>query len=677
MRKPGRGEVSDVSAAPRLAVLAADENGAPLLVERLQACGFARPAICRLGDLVSAGGPSVDVLVLGMAELHGSVAVIDTVVAHAPETLCLVAVDVRDDAQARLVLARGIDECVRTDEKDVDLIRHVHFALARRQGRARTAYPRTSLALAAFDESVTLLCVHDMDGRLLAVNDAAATALGYRVDQVEGLSLAKNLGPAMSRRFPGYLKRLRANGLDTGVFALRHRDGRLRYWKYANCSVSLPDGREVVVGNAHDVTAERLERRSEEARLAELEAVNDAALIGLFRADIKGDVTYVNTAYERLSGLYTRSALGSGWLDAVHADDRVAVKRAWQDSVAARGRFFRQFRFQQADGRVLWVDVQAAPVVVDGEIAGFAGSVEDVTARQHAEQSLRRSEQRLRTITNALPAMVAYVDAGWRFVFANARYEATFAQGRSVVGRQVIDVLSPDQFERRRANIERALQGERIVFEDEHAQDEERRVFEFSYIPQLDEDEREVIGVHSMVQDVTPQKREEQRLLHLAEQDPLTGLLNRAGFMARLTRALARTRDQKTQAALMYLDVDYFKKVNDTLGHGIGDALLKAFAQRLTDALRTSDAVGRLGGDEFVVVSENVRRREYAAAVAAKIVTAMRRPFLLDGQTVRVSTSVGLAFSDGTQSTSALLELADQALYRAKQAGRDTYRVSE
>ncbi|HJU39512.1 MAG TPA: PAS domain S-box protein, partial [Tahibacter sp.] len=528
-----------------------------------------------------------------------------------------------------------------------------------------------------FEYSLGLFCTHDIDGVLLALNPAAAAALGYSVSELIGRPLADFVPSPLRREFAAYLKRIADRHSDTGLLYLVHRSGEQRIWEFHNRLVFEADGTPFVMGSAQDVTANRVAERRLRQQRAAMEAVNDAALVGLFHTDAAGSWTYVNTTYERISGLYAAQAARDGWLDAVHPDDRNRVAREWTHAVENGRRYRSDHRYVHADGRVTWVHVQAAPIVLDGDVTGHVGCVEDVTARRHAEQSLKRSEQRLRTIADALPAMIFYLDARQRFVFANAAYERAWGGGRGVVGRYLRDVLDAANYAQREPWLARAYAGERVSFELEHTVDGVTRCLEFNYIPQRDEVERDVVGLHALVLDVTQQKREEERLTQLAEVDPLTGLVNRAGFEQRLARALARSRDQETTLAAMYLDVDHFKRINDTHGHAAGDALLKAFAARLTSCLRSSDVAGRLGGDEFAVISEGVRRREYAAAIAAKIVTAMRKPFVVDGADLHVSTSVGLAFGTGDETAAAILERADQALYRVKQAGRNGYRIAE
>jgi diguanylate cyclase (GGDEF)-like protein len=225
--------------------------------------------------------------------------------------------------------------------------------------------------------------------------------------------------------------------------------------------------------------------------------------------------------------------------------------------------------------------------------------------------------------------------------------------------------------------IARVLGGETLVFEEHDETAGVERTLEVTYIPQLGEDGAGVVGFHVMRQDITSQKREKKRLLKLAQVDALTGLANRAGFLQKLNSTMQESADDGHLMAVMYMDIDRFKPVNDTHGHDVGDALLKAFSARLTHTLRASDTIARLGGDEFTIIMEKIARPEDAATIAAKIVAAMRKPFELSGLSVSVSASIGLAFfRGGPIDPDALLKQADTLLYQAKQAGRDTYRAA-
>jgi diguanylate cyclase (GGDEF)-like protein/PAS domain S-box-containing protein len=175
--------------------------------------------------------------------------------------------------------------------------------------------------------------------------------------------------------------------------------------------------------------------------------------------------------------------------------------------------------------------------------------------------------------------------------------------------------------------------------------------------------------------DITERKRIEEAAHSAAYSDALTGLANRLAFSDRLRLALARSRRSGGDLAVLYLDVDRFKQVNDKFGHAAGDRLLKHVALRLRSCVRQSDTVARLGGDEFVVLLEDLRDREHAVAVVEKIIEEMRRPLKLEGFEVTATMSVGLAYAHAGADGDSLLKRADKALYEAKAAGRDCYSV--
>ncbi len=166
----------------------------------------------------------------------------------------------------------------------------------------------------------------------------------------------------------------------------------------------------------------------------------------------------------------------------------------------------------------------------------------------------------------------------------------------------------------------------------------------------------------------------EEQLRKLAHYDVLTDLPNRLLFNERLDHALKRVCRTGRQLALLFLDLDHFKNINDSLGHPVGDAVLKLVAGRLTQAVRAEDTVARLGGDEFVVILEDLRQPEDAANVAAKVVEVMERPFLVDGQELNLTTSIGISLrQDADSDLTTLVKNADSAMYHAKQAGRNQY----
>lgn len=184
-----------------------------------------------------------------------------------------------------------------------------------------------------------------------------------------------------------------------------------------------------------------------------------------------------------------------------------------------------------------------------------------------------------------------------------------------------------------------------------------------------------MIGTHA---DITERKNMEERMRHMAHYDPLTELPNRALITDRLQQAVAKSRRDKTHMAVMFLDLDKFKPVNDTLGHEVGDLLLKQVAKRLQGCVRASDTVARIGGDEFIVLLNTIDQRQDAAIVAEKMLHALCQPFEVAGHSVEISCSIGVSvYPEQGEDEKLLLINADIAMYHAKKNGRNDYQFFE
>lgn len=181
---------------------------------------------------------------------------------------------------------------------------------------------------------------------------------------------------------------------------------------------------------------------------------------------------------------------------------------------------------------------------------------------------------------------------------------------------------------------------------------------------------------YAFLHDISVRKANQRQLEKLAHHDPLTGLPNRTLFYDRLEQALARNQRQRDCLVVMYLDVDYFKQVNDTFGHAIGDQLLQAYSNRVQQSIRKGDTLARLGGDEFALIAEGIASPHGVEELANKLVTLARQAFVLENQSINVSTSIGIGLVEGTPlAIDQILQLADSAMYEVKKAGRNGYRV--
>jgi diguanylate cyclase (GGDEF)-like protein/PAS domain S-box-containing protein len=292
------------------------------------------------------------------------------------------------------------------------------------------------------------------------------------------------------------------------------------------------------------------------------------------------------------------------------------------------------------------------------------------------DRAVRASEAPFRAVAENLGALVSYVDATAHFRFNNRLYESWFGLPRGqITGRPMREVLGEASYLRVEPFVLRALAGERVEFEVDLVRDGSVRHIHGVYVPDVHAGGR-VAGFYGIISDISRLKAAEQELTLLAHYDTLTGAMNRKLFIERLALAIARGRRSEDPPALLYLDIDNFKAVNDSHGHDVGDALLKEFALRVRRCLRETDAVGRLGGDEFVVLLESVKGDANGAEIAHKILVAVQQPFEASGRRLAATTSIGVALHDGRMSIEAWMKRADDALYEAKNAGRNTIRLA-
>ena len=315
----------------------------------------------------------------------------------------------------------------------------------------------------------------------------------------------------------------------------------------------------------------------------------------------------------------------------------------------------------------------------DGTVRGIHCFAQDITERREAELARAESEKRLVTITDNLPAMIAYVDHERRFRFANRVYEKWFGRPLDeIIGQPFDQLMAPALAAQFDYYYLRGMQGEKCDYElESRGLDGTPLWLKCSFVPDIDDATGKARGVYGMVHNVTKAKLAEQRLTRLAQFDTLTGLANRNQFNDTLARILEDNDRSGRPLALMFLDIDHFKQVNDRHGHANGDLLLKEFATRLAGCVRPSDAVARLSGDEFVVLLDGLHSVEEPQFIARKIIAALEKPFVLDDHFARVTTSIGIAMREGGAETASLLmKRADEALYDAKRSGRNTFRMA-
>jgi diguanylate cyclase (GGDEF)-like protein/PAS domain S-box-containing protein len=401
--------------------------------------------------------------------------------------------------------------------------------------------------------------------------------------------------------------------------------------------------------------------------------------VGVFLTDAQGEYRYVNDRWCQLAGLTAEQAVGSGWTSALHPEDRDLVLRAWGQAVESSSELVIEHRFRTPSGRETWLNTRAVPLRDRaGRVAGHLGANTDIADLKRAEETLRASESRFRgyfelpligialtgpdkrwwEVNDRLCEMLGYPRAqllrlSWAELTHPEDLAAEVAQFERVMNRRIDSYSLDKRFIRQDGNLLHASVSNRCLRRS-------NGVVEYFV---------------TVVQDITERKQAEEHIQHLARYDALTGLPNRALLADRLEQAVLRAGRDHTQVGVLLVDLDHFKRINDTLGHTVGDRLLREVAARLRECARQCDTISRQGGDEFAVLLPDLDVNDEAARIAQRILEMVAQPYRLgDHEELHVSCSIGISLCprDG-RSAENLLKNADTALYRAKDMGRNTY----
>ena len=327
--------------------------------------------------------------------------------------------------------------------------------------------------------------------------------------------------------------------------------------------------------------------------------------------------------------------------------------------------------------------VQSLPVQRADEIGALANAFRDMMeqlgdrteALEVSREAARAHVRRMQEIADRVPYLVAFLDGDERFAFVNRACEIRLRRPREhILGATVRELLGAPLYREFAPHLARAFAGEAATFIWDFGEDAAFRCFEVSYQPEW-ATPNVLAGVHMFVRDITVERSNERRWRRESHTDHLTGLLNRKGFDQALAVAVRRAREGAGAQALLFVDLDRFKRVNDTWGHALGDELLGRLAKRLVANVREGDALARFGGDEFAVIMRDVRDVRDVERTARSILDAASRPMVLSVAEVTVGACIGVAMvacgEDKTPAT--LFEAADRALYEAKHGGRGRF----
>ena len=472
----------------------------------------------------------------------------------------------------------------------------------------------------------------------------------------------------------------------TGELQNRRKDGDLIWESTRIVPVKAADGSmQAYVGLKLDLTAPK----AAEDRLAENEQKFGAILENLpcVVYQVQMNVTdrslhfhYINGRVD-MYGLSAEDVLRNPQIliERTHPEDRerlvanaLDVERRMEPSRSV-------FRVHRTDGKLIWVVNHNIPSQLpDGSIL-WTGYSTDITAQREAEEQLRASEEKFRTLVETANDIIYTLDSSGRVDYVSPNWTTILGHPvGAIIGRDFDELLHPDDLASARAFLHGIVTAGRKQASAEYRV----RHLDGTWIwhtangAPLHDAERKTVGMFGIARDISERKQSEARILHMAHYDALTDLPNRSLIFDRLEQALQLAARRQHKLALMFVDLDRFKLINDTHGHAVGDRVLQQAAQRMSDALRGSDAVGRIGGDEFVVLLSEIDDVHTALDVAAKISKAISAPMNVDDLELLITCSIGVAvYPDHGKDAPELFRHADLAMYRGKEGGRATIRL--
>jgi diguanylate cyclase (GGDEF)-like protein/PAS domain S-box-containing protein len=391
-----------------------------------------------------------------------------------------------------------------------------------------------------------------------------------------------------------------------------------------------------------------------------------------------GKFRYVNSLFQELTGYTEQELLDMYSLDLVHPEDREMVRKKAIEGLKGQSSLPYEYRFIKKDGSIIWVLEKVTSTEYKGKRAAV-GSLMDITEYKRLGEALEKSQEKYRTVLDDIQDAYFEVDLAGNFIFINdsvcrhlgySREELVKMNYRTFIAHEDAKAVYQTFNQVYRTGEPNRGFGYRVVRKDGNTG------FAEISVSLLRDEKGEAVGFRGIGRDVTERKQLEQKLADMAMHDPLTGLPNRLLFNDRVAVGLAQVQRNSSKLAVMMLDLDRFKMVNDEMGHSVGDQLLKAAGERLAGIIRKSDTVARVGGDEFVLLIPHIARVEDAVKIAQKILDAFCKPFVFDGHRLHITTSIGIAiYPEDGEDAETLLKNADTAMYWAKEQGRATYEL--
>lgn len=536
---------------------------------------------------------------------------------------------------------------------------------------------------AIFDRAQVGLSVISREGRFQRVNDELCRMLGRPRETLLALGIQDVTHPDDLENSLKAVGHLLATGESVSLDKRYVRpDGMIIF---ANSIISRLESDQDQAHAVLAVTVDLTERRRAQEALIESEArfraLAEASPALIWQFDPQGAAVYMNRSYMALVGIPLKELLGFGWKSILHPDDLAGCMQQLAEARREMKATQRRMRIKCANGQWHWMESHAAPwLTADGQYAGHVVISIDINDTVRAQEELLVSNERLNL------AIEGSGDGVWDWnvqadeVIYSSRTKAILGLGEHEEMHRYEDWarrVHPDDLPTVQAELRQCLDGAkpslRVEYRVRCHDGSWRWVLERAIVVRSDAHNKP-LRMTGTITDISEKRRSEEIVWHHANFDALTNLPNRRLFRDRLDHEVIKAKRSGQSLALLFIDLDRFKEANDLLGHDIGDQVLVEAAQRICTCVRQSDTVARLGGDEFTAILTDLDDLAHVELIAQKINEALSMPFCIGKEVIYLSASIGITLypSDAT-ATENLIRNADQAMYVAKNAGRNQF----
>ena len=549
-------------------------------------------------------------------------------------------------------------------------------ALRARCELAEEAQARLEEVVTSLDDAIVS---STLDGTITTWNPGGGKIYGYSVEEIFGRPISLLISPGHRDEIPAILSKIaRGERIEHYETVGMRRDGKPIRISLGVFPIKDAGGKIISVSwIARDISDHRRIETALQSRNERLREIQNSITDAYFALDYQWRFLEMNHVAEKIFNSPAKELIGKVlWEKYPEAIDTEFYQQ-YQVAVAERKPVHTEARFHIVDR---WFEIHIYP-----RRDRLETYFRDITELKRIKEALSKSEElsrsrlaELQVIYATAPIGLCFVDTTLRYVSVNEKLAAM--NGLSVeehLGRTVCKAV-PLLVDFSEPYLRRVIEtGEPVEGLEIHgttpAQPDIERDWLANFYPVRNE-AGGMLGVNVVVQEITERRRVEEAMRFQALHDPLTDLANRMLFMDHLNLELAETRRNRKMLAVMFLDLDNFKNINDTLGHSIGDKLLKEVAGRLKTCMRETDTIARIGGDEFNILLADISHADDAVPIAKKIMSLFKGPFEIDNQELYVTASIGISICphDG-ESAEALLKNADIAMYHAKEQGRNNY----